>query len=254
MEINRPQLKAAARGSLKESKTNPYILTLIYVIISTVLSYLNASIYKTNEILDAIESGAILTAHDLMYYAASGFEYILGIMLNFMSLMLSVGFIIFALKVWRRQENSIGNLFDGFAILLRIIGLEIVMSIFIFLWSLLLFIPGLIASLSYSRAIYLLIDHPEMSIMDCIRESKRLMNGRKGEYFILMLSFFGWMLLASVPMSVSPLLGIMSAAISIYITPYMQVTYAGWHDMVVQQDRQRSMNDGTPPYTNGNEW
>ncbi len=254
MDINRPQLKAAARVALKESKANPYIVTLIYVIISTVLSYLNAGIFKTNEILHAIESGTTLTAYDLMRYAPSGFEYILGLMLRLMTLMLSVGFIIFALKVWRRRENSIGNLFDGFAILLRIIGLEIVMGIFIFLWSLLLFIPGIIASLNYSRAIYLLIDHPEMSILDCIRESKRLMTGRKGEYFILALSFLGWMILCSFPVGVSPILDIISAAIAIYVTPYIQVTYAGWHDSVVQQDRQRSVNDGTPPYTNGNGW
>lgn len=257
MEINRPQLKVQARIAMTESKTNPYIFTLVYVAITTVLYYLNSNVMNTDAILAAIQSGSTDVLSSVLANAPSGLEYLLGTLLNLMGTMLSVGFMIFALHVWRRRENSIGNLLDGFAMLLRVIGLQIVMTFFVYLWSLLFVIPGFIASIRYSRAMYLLIDNPQMGIMDCLRESKRLMKGRKMEYFVLTLSFFGWILLCSFPVSPFTLLGILSAAISIFVTPYMQVTYAGWHDLVVQQDKQNrdpySRDGGFPPYMNNDE-
>jgi len=42
-------------------------------------------------------------------------------------------------------------------------------------------------------------DQPELSAMDCLRESKRIMTGNKAKLFTLMLSFIGWGLLALLP-------------------------------------------------------
>lgn len=83
-----------------------------------------------------------------------------------------------------------------------------------FLWGLLFVIPGIVASYRYRQALYLLLDHPEMGIMECISESKRMMRGHKAELFILDLSFLGWSLLTIIPF------------VSVYVLPYMQSTYA----------------------------
>ena len=64
----------------------------------------------------------------------------------------------------------------------------------------LLLFPGVIAYYRYSQAIYILVDDPTKSPMQCIRESKAMMAGHKGELFALDLSFLGWYLLSLIPM------------------------------------------------------
>ena len=48
-------------------------------------------------------------------------------------------------------------------------------------------------------ALYIMIENPHMSALDCIKASKQLMNGHKGELFVLDLSFLGWAILTVVP-------------------------------------------------------
>jgi hypothetical protein len=48
-----------------------------------------------------------------------------------------------------------------------------------------------------------------------------MMQGRKGELFILDLSFFGWYLLAAIPL------------VSIWVTPYTQLTYAYYYNALL---------------------
>ena len=68
-----------------------------------------------------------------------------------------------------------------------------------FAWSLLLVVPGIIAAYRYAMADYILYRHPEMGVMEVLRESKERMQGRKGRLFCLQISFIGWMLLTMAP-------------------------------------------------------
>ncbi len=68
-------------------------------------------------------------------------------------------------------------------------------GLFVFLWSLLFVIPGVIMAYAYSMAIYVANDNPELSAMDAIRKSRELMDGHKWDLFVLDLSFIGWILL-----------------------------------------------------------
>ena len=69
----------------------------------------------------------------------------------------------------------------------------------VFLWSLLLFIPGVIAALRYSMATYFMAEDPSISAGEAIRRSKEAMKvkGRKMSYLMLLISFVGWNLLIS---------------------------------------------------------
>ena len=82
----------------------------------------------------------------------------------------------------------------------KCVGLNLLRSIYVFLWSLLLVVPGVLAAYSYSMADYLLVRNPGMSVSDALRESKRLMYGRRWLLFCLQMSFIGWMILCMVPM------------------------------------------------------
>ena len=97
------------------------------------------------------------------------------------------------------------------------------MDLFIFLWTMLFIIPGIIASLAYSQTIYIMLDHPDMSALDAIRASKQLMKGHKWEYFVLGLSFIGWSILSSFTLGL----------LSIWLTPYQYVTYANYYNGLV---------------------
>lgn len=92
-----------------------------------------------------------------------------------------------------RKPMQMGDLFNGFQQdFSGIFLLGLLMNLFVFLWSLLFLIPGVIAQLSYSMAYYIKADHPEYDWKQCLAESKRMMTGYKGDLFVMQLSFIGW--------------------------------------------------------------
>ena len=70
-------------------------------------------------------------------------------------------------------------LFTGFDYFVKAALLRLVTSILILLWTLLFIVPGIIAAIRYSQAFYILADHPDKDIMECIEDSKYLMQGNK---------------------------------------------------------------------------
>lgn len=68
-------------------------------------------------------------------------------------------------------------------------------DVYLILWTLLLFVPGLIKAYSYYMVPYILAEHPELSASEIITRSRKMMNGHKWQAFKLDLSFLGWILL-----------------------------------------------------------
>ena len=69
-------------------------------------------------------------------------------------------------------------------------------DLFIWLWSLLFIVPGIIKAYSYRLVPYIMSENPEMNFRDAQAESARLMNGNKWKTFVLDLSFIGWDILS----------------------------------------------------------
>ncbi len=104
-----------------------------------------------------------------------------------------------AFKEFQNGEGSdiVSKMFKiGFNNYIHQVVTEFLKHIFIILWILLLIVPGIIMAIAYSMTEYIMVDRPDLSPMEAIRESKRLMNGHKMEFFIFWLSFIGWALLA----------------------------------------------------------
>lgn len=93
----------------------------------------------------------------------------------------------------RLTNNSFSLAFGNW---LHVVWGMILSTIYIFLWTLLLIIPGIIKSYSYALTPYILVEHPEMSANEAIEESMRLMDGHKFDLFYLQLSFIGWAILS----------------------------------------------------------
>ena len=226
MYIDRPALKRQAKNLINTAKPQPIVVGLVYTALIVLISWLSRRIsgldLSTAELAsyrDYLVSGDIDSAMYLIEgHMPSTGAWFVNVMLDIISLILSAGFIIFLLNTIRAKAACFGNLLDGFGMFFRIIWLSILQSVFIVLWSLLLIVPGIIAAYRYRLALYLLLDHPEMSALDCIRESKRIMAGNKGQLFVLDLSFIGWSFLTAIP--------IVGYFVMIWVFPYTQMTYA----------------------------
>ena len=230
MDLNRAALKADARRRAAGYRPSPILAALIVfalgLLISTLSSYLMGGDRLTTALTNAAQFGpdAVEQAYISFFehYSVSGVAVVLVVALEIMNYMVSVGFVIFSLHVSRDETAEIGNLFDGFGLFFRVLWLAILQGLFVFLWSLLLVVPGIIAAYRYRQALYLLLDHPEKSAWQCLRESATVMRGHKWELFMLDLSFLGWMLLSA-----------MFAPVSIWLDPYRAITNANYYNRLV---------------------
>lgn len=112
---------------------------------------------------------------------------------------LVLGLNIFFLRFYRYGENQFDNMFKGFDMFGKALGVFWLTRLYVFLWSLLFIIPGTIASYSYSQAMLIIYDHPEITVSEALRRSKAMMYGNKLTLFIQDLSFLGWFLLSVFP-------------------------------------------------------
>ena len=92
---------------------------------------------------------------------------------------MGVGYFSVCLRVARDQEIQLTDLFSGFKIFGRAFLLYLLVLIFLMLWTLLLFVPGVIAILRYSFVYLVAADEPSLSAVEIIQRSKRLTYGYK---------------------------------------------------------------------------
>jgi len=99
-------------------------------------------------------------------------------------------------------------------------------KLFIFLWSLLFIIPGIVKSYQYRMVKYIIGENPDMSYTEALELSKNMMNGNKWKAFCLDLSFIGWYILGALT------LGIL---IVLYVSPYANFTCAELYQTLKEQ-------------------
>ena len=97
--------------------------------------------------------------------------------------------------VAENRQDEVSVIFSRFDIFLKAMGLNLFMTLFIWLWSLLFIVPGIIAAYRYCLAPYLMAENPGLGIREAVNMSKELMAGHKWRLFCLELSFIGWSIL-----------------------------------------------------------
>ncbi|MBQ1870764.1 MAG: DUF975 family protein [Lachnospiraceae bacterium] len=134
---------------------------------------------------------------------------------------LTVGYMRFFMRGYRENSLEFGDLFSAFDNnFTSTLFMYLLMNLFIFLWSLLFIIPGIIASYAYSMAPMILADNPEMGGYEALQASKELMRGKKGQLFLLHLSYIGWILLSI------PTLGILM----LWVAPWMEAATVAFYE------------------------
>ena len=246
--VDRKELKRQAREAMRLARPNPYWVALLLFVITTILGVLGMSLSGSLAAYRTMISAAL--EGELVYVPAvsraGGLGRLLQIALEIMGMEMTMGFTIYTLRLWRRQEAGAGNLFDGFGMFFRALLIQIIPAFLASLWSLLyvlpvsvmvlrtfnelwllfglpLLIPMLMAMYAYRLAPFIMLDNPGLGCFKCVALSREMMRGHRWELFKLEMSFLGWALLCAV----IPIAGLLLA---IWVSAYMQVTLAGFYE------------------------
>ena len=127
----------------------------------------------------------------------------------------------------------------------KALWLYVQMGVRIFLWSLLLVVPGILAAIRYSMAPYFMAQDPSVSASEAIEKSKHAMKEMKLAYFSLIISFIGWSLLANVAQMLLMSFGVVIALVAaqfmqVAISAYMNAACASFFLTVSSEDGMNS--------------
>lgn len=200
--MTRKEIKALAREKIKGNKWRLIWPLLLVAIISSVATTLVGKIGGPIGWVACLVVGILGVALNGSYFA-------------------------YVIKFVRTGDASLNDITACFAKRwLPIIISGFLAGLFTFLWSLLLVIPGIIVAFSYSMVGYLVVDS-DLSALAVISESKKMMQGHKMEFFVLMLSFIGWTMLAPLTFFI----------LYIWLFPYMLVTFVIYYDQLRNGDK-----------------
>lgn len=221
------ELKRQAKESLKGRWGQAVLLNLIPTLIgiATILLIMIPIILFATTIYDGSASVSEATTSGGGSSGGGG-----GIISSIISALFMSGISWTYLDILRGQKDQIEpfkDAFRGFKGLFigGVISLAVLISIFTTLWGLLLVIPGIIKSYSYSQSYFIYYDIVQETgqtpkVLDTITASRKLMDGYKGQLFWLDLSFIGWHILALATAGIGYL----------WLSPYISATKAAFYE------------------------
>ena len=187
---NRVELKKKAKFLLKGNARNYVPIAIIFIYTGALLSF-------------SAENLGILFRH-----YRNIFPVISSITAWVLQSVFWVGIISFCLNIACGRNSEITDFFDQFEHIGKLFLLSLVKNFFIILWGLLFIVPGFIAYYRYSMAEYIIAENPDISVFAAIKQSKEMMDGKKGKLFVLELTFLGWAILTAVTFGLAGLYSI----------------------------------------------
>ena len=207
------EYKNEALAALKGNWAPAVLATLVYYLLTLFLiSPYEVAVFRTN-------------SADIMGLMAASRWY--GVFFLGMILVIGpflVGYVNSFKKLLVEGDDRItANSFrEGFKPYWRSVWAYLFRGILITLWSLLLIIPGIIKSLSYAMTMYIVKDHPELTVNEAIDLSKDMMYGHKYDLFYLYISFIGWYLLSILTLGIG----------TFWLMPYIETAKASFYEDV----------------------
>jgi len=259
MMFNRIEAKFAAKASMRQARPNVMLVSLVYVLLTTGLTFLVNKLVgdPMTEVVDYLSLG--YGPEEVFQYVILGAPghvavfAVVSLLLDFYGAIMSFGYTSYALRLSRNEQPGYANLFDGFALAGRVLWAGILVGLITTLWSLLGLIPGVvlliggimaeslemvfsgyfvmilgmaavsvIVALRYRLVYYFMLDDPECTAREAITRSKVAMKGWKIELLTLDLSFLGWSLLVGVTAGIA----------GVWVLPYINVTEANFYAAV----------------------
>ena len=259
MGFNRYEAKMRAKSCMRGAYPHPALVTLIFILLTSVLTSVvmwfvsNPFTLAYWYLLDGVYDPEYIFRM-LLTSGRVGLYVVLQLLLSLYTSVMGFGYTSYSLRLARWEQPGYRNLLDGFAMAGRVLGMNILIAIFVWLWTMLAMIPyivvmiiaavtdssvlivlavllliagtifGIAVAYRYRLAPYFLLDNPgTMGCLECIRQSKQAMKGWKGELFVLDLSFIGWELLSALTFGI----------LGLWVNPYVGATQANFYDWVV---------------------
>ena len=162
----------------------------------------------------------------------------LAVVLYVLGSVIAVGYSRFNLDLVDNIDVKTETLFSYFNIWKTTAVSRLQRSIYVFLWSLLFIIPGIMASFSYAMTDYILADQPELTASEAIERSKEMMYGNRFRLFCLDLSFIGWTILCMFTLGVG----------NLWLTPYKNAAKAAFYREVSGTEYRNKYSDEYSTY------
>lgn len=203
-QYDRRDLKRQAREAMRLTRPRFWVVCLIYFLLTT-------GVESVIHLLSSYE-GSVLAQFSFFIFFCT-------ILYNLYYLVIQFGYTLWSLWTWRKLNPGAGSLLQGFSVAGRVIIMELLIFLRIFLWVvllamgltilvlsvpsvplyllgiLLLYVAVVVIMLRYAAAPYLLADFPDDGASAAVSRSVEMMRGRKWELFKLQFSFIGWYLL-----------------------------------------------------------
>ncbi|MGN0400059.1 MAG: DUF975 family protein [Blautia sp.] len=211
---NRMELKMRGKECFRKNYGQTVLVSLIFILIS---SNLTAQVNNSRRLENS--AGGYLEGFPATVWIAG---IIFGIAV------MALGILVFnVLKVGAQRffiENrdynaSVSKVLFGFQSghYGNVVLVMFMQDLFLFLWTLLFVIPGIIKGYSYRMVPYIVAEQPDIDYREAIRISREMMNGEKLNAFVLDLSFFPWLLLTGITCGLAGIF---------YVNPYIFSTDA----------------------------
>lgn len=184
--FSRADCKLLAKKQLRSAKVSFILFAALYTLIQTMLSTVDAAI-SGNTYEELFASGV----PGIFVFTLAG---LIGVLL-------SVGTVVYCMIIRRGERAEYSDLFDGFSYAFKIIEVTLLCALLVGL-GFILIVPGFILLYRYRYAIYLICENPDMAAVAALKQSAAETKGFKLDLFVVDLSFFGWVLLASLPGSI----------------------------------------------------
>ncbi len=169
---------------------------------------------------------------NLMQFNRGVFATVLAHLILLMNVPLEAGYSYHTLQESRGVQTKFDSLLFGFKVVWKSIAITLLTALLVTLGTILLVVPGIIMTFRYTMAIYVLLDDPSKGIVECMRESGRLMRGAKWRFFILELSFIGWSILGNI---IESFVGL--DILSLWLTPYIYLSRGVFYNRLLQRQR-----------------
>ncbi len=251
------ELKKAARTRFRQRMFSMMLTAAVFIVATYLISYFSNELSGYNDWIRRIGelvstyAGEVQAAVDdpnalqdlfARIYASmptfqdfmvgrSLFGPLLAALVSLISLPLSAGYAHHILMESRGYNTSVGYLMHGFKVTFKTLAIGILTGLFTALGLLLFIVPGVVISLRYSLAVFILMDDPEKGPVQCMKESGRLMRGHKWRLLKLYFSFILWYIASNL---VTNLIG--APLLNIYLTPYINLSTAVFYNELVHRE------------------
>ncbi len=243
MNWSRTRLKEMARTALHGSYWRSVLVAFILLLITGGTSVISSA-NNLSEGMSGSDTGDMFSAYSVFHISGALLAALLisVVTAGIISIAISI-FVLNPLEVGCRnyfrkdifEPQTLEGLGVGFqGNYLNVVKTIFLRDLYIFLWSLLFIIPGIIKSYEYMMVPYLLSEDPNMSADEAFARSRAMMDGEKWNAFVLDLSFLGWNILGACT------LGILTI---FYVAPYQYLTHAALYGALKQKMMRMEHNE-----------